>query len=354
MRRLLFLFFAPILLAAQEAPGERGAWTVDGVPRYSPEQIEGQLDSAETKFRRAKEMFNPWYTGPLLTPSASMMPPGYGNLQPYIFMVGNYARYDQNRKSVSLPNNLYQFKSSNIIQFGVTNTMDIIATFTGAGQWEAGHSGGGFGDLPITIGFPIVRQTLYVPQIKLSIQENFPTGRYQNLSSNGLGLSGIGQGAYQTTFSLAMSKLLFWSYKHPVNVRLFFGYTLSTTVHVKNYNVYGGGHGTLGKVRPGNAFAADFGIEYSINQPWVACFDIVYTCQNQTKFHGEPGLTADGTPASVGGPYNDNLSLAPGIEYNWSENLGVLGGAWFSVYGRNSSAFVQGVFSVCWTFPVVK
>ena len=47
-------------------------------------------------------------------------------------------------------------------------------------------------------------------------------------------------------------------------------------------------------------------------------------------------------------------SADPVIEYNWSENLGVLGGAWFSVYGRNSLAFVQGVFSVCWTFPVVK
>ena len=41
----------------------------------SPEQIEQELQSAEAQFQRAKKMFNPWYTGPLQTPGASMMPP---------------------------------------------------------------------------------------------------------------------------------------------------------------------------------------------------------------------------------------------------------------------------------------
>lgn len=388
MKSLFLLLFLPLTLCCQEVTDqEPGQWTIEGghqekkqqiqekkaklqkahqerklkpvlegeevaEEHKTPEQIEMELQDAEAQFLRAKEMFNPWYTGPLITPSASMMPPGYGNFQPYIFMVGNYAHYDVERKSVSLPDNLYQFISSNILQFGVTKTMDIIVVLTAEGQWEAGKSGGGFGDVPITLGWPIVLQTLYVPQIKFSVQETFPTGRYQHLNSNGLALSGIGGGSYQTQFSLTFGKTILWTYCHPMNLRLFFGYNIPSKVHVEGFNVYGGGFGTRGTVRPGNTFKADLGIEWSVNQPWVLCFDIVYSASNRTTFSGRPGTLRDGTPAAVGGGYSDNLSLAPGFEYNWNENLGIVAGTWFSVYGRNSLAFVQGIFSVCWTFKV--
>jgi hypothetical protein len=339
----------PLMLYTQRGLAQ---WSVQGEPHLTPQQIEKQLSDAEVQLREAKEMFNPWYTGPLLTPSASMMPPGYGNIQPYVFVSGTYAGYDANRHAVGLTNNLYQLKSSNILQFGITNTMDIVATFTVSGAWKNNYSGGGFGDIPITIGFPITPQTVHVPQMKITIQQVFPTGSYQNLNHNGLNLSATGQGAYQTQFGYAISKLFLWSRKHPFNTRFYIGYTLATPVHVKGFNAYGGGFGTHGVVRPGNTLSTDLGLELSLTQAWVLACDIAYTASNRTKFSGNPGTTAAGTPASVGGGSNDNLSIAPAIEYNWSGNLGILGGAWFSVYGRNSSAFVQGILSVAWTFPV--
>lgn len=355
------IFLCLFLLMAFYAQADLAQWTREGnrpkkttQEHMTPAQIEQELQSAEAQFNRAREMFNPWYTGPLITPSASMMPPGWGNFQPYIYMIGNYAKYNIERKPIALADNLYQFLSQNIVQIGITKSMDVIIIPSAEGQWQAGQSGGGFLDLPIALGWPIVLQSLYVPQIKFSIQETFPTGRYQNLSSNGLALSGVGAGSYQTQFSLAFSKVILWSYKHPMNLRLVFAYTVATAVHVKGFNFQGGGYGTRGTVHLGNKFATDLGIEWSINQPWVLCLDVVYTAQNETKFNGYPGTLKDGAPATVGSPYQDNLSLAPGIEYNWNENLGVLGGAWFSVYGRNSLAFVQGIFSVCWTFPIVK
>ncbi len=79
--------------------------------------------------------------------------------------------------------------------------------------------------------------------------------------------------------------------------------------------------------------------------------DIVYTATERTKFAGNPGFTAAGTPATVGSGYSDNLSLAPAIEYNWSESAGFIGGVWFSVYGRNSLNFAQAVLSVTFSFP---
>lgn len=334
--RVLFLLSLPLLLIAQEL-------------HQTPQQIQEELQIAEAQFIRAQKMFNPWYTGPLLTPSASMMPVANGNLQPYLFVTENYASFNKERKSVGLPNDLVQLKSSNILQTGVTPNFDIILVLNAMGNWQNGHEGGGFGDLSFTGGFLINKQSRYVPQMKLAIGQTFPTGKYKNLNSDTL--DGTGAGAYSTQFSLAFSKILFWATQHPMNVRLFFGYELSTVVDVTGYNAYGGGVGTAGKVRPGNNFSVDLGIEYSLTQRWVLATDIVYTATDQTKFHGDAGTTAAGLPAAVGTGYSDNLSLAPAIEYNWNENLGVLAGMWFSVYGRNSTNFLSGVFSVCWTFP---
>lgn len=323
------------------------AWTQDV---ESPEEIQQELDSAEAKYKKAKAMFNPWYTGPLVTPSASMMPPGSMNIQPYLFVTGSWASYNSERHAVSRLNNAYSLQVTPPMQIGITDTMDFVFGPSAVANWEAGESGGGFNDLGCTIGFPIYRQTLYVPGMKFTIAESFPTGKYSHLSTNGLGLNSTGSGAYATTFGFAISKVIWWTYPYPMNTRAFLGYTISTDVHVEEFNSYGGGFGTHGTVRPGNKLTADYGLEVSLTQRWVFAIDVVYTATNRTKFHGNPGLNRDGTTASVGSPYSDNLSLAPAIEYNWNENFGMLWGVQFSVYGRNSAVFATGQLSVCYTW----
>lgn len=332
MRTIFWLLFLPFVLLAQDYPDK------------TPEEIQEELDSAEAQFARAKKMFNPWYAGPLVTPSASMMPPGSANIQPYLFIQGNYASFNEDRKSISLPHNLYTVTVMAPMQVGVTDSTDVVVNPSAKANWQNHHSGGGFGDLGLTYGFKIFAETLYIPKFKFTVAETFPTGRYKNLSPTTL--NGTGAGAYSTTFGFATGKVIWWTYPYPMNTRLFFGYTISTMVNVSGYNSYGGGIGTKGRVRPGNQITADFGYEVSFNQRWVFAFDVVYQAQNRTKFHGTPGTTAEGAVASVGGGYNDNLSLAPALEYNFNESFSILWGVQFSVYGRNSANFVNGQFSV--------
>ncbi len=316
----------------------------------TPQQIQAELDAAETQLKRAEEMFDPWYTGPLLTPSASMMPPGYANTQFYAFVTQNYASFNEDRKSISFENDSFNFNPSDILQFGVTDSVDTTLSLQTQTNWLQGRSAGGFGDLQWSVGFKIQSQTLYIPKMKFSIQETFPTGAYEHLRSDGL--DSTGGGAYTTSFSFAMTKIMFWSTPHPVNARLAIAYKLSTPVTVHNFNSYGGGYGTHGVVKKGNTFNADFGIEMSFNQHWVLATDVVYTMSGRTKFHGKPGVTESGTPASVGGGFSDSLSLAPAIEYNWSANLGILAGVQFSVYGRNSTNFISSIISITYGFPM--
>jgi len=319
-------------------------------PPPSPEQIQEELNRAEVQYEKAKSMFNPWYTGPLVTPSATTVPPGVGFLQPYLFGVGTYGTFDANRHSVGLAHNTYSVKLTPILQFGLTETMDFELIPTGVVNWSHGSTGGGFSDLIAIAGWRIQSETLYVPVMKFTIGETFPTGKYKHLSTNGLGLNATGEGSYQTQFGFAIQKVIWWLYPHPLSPRFFIGYSIPTTVHVTGFNAYGGGFGTDGKVRPGNTLTTDLGLELSLTQSWVLALDIAYVAQDATKFTGTLGTNANGTPAAVGGGYNDNLSLAPAIEYNWNGNLGIVTGMQFSVYGRNSANFINGQFSVIYVW----
>lgn len=341
MRKFLCSFLLPVILCAQKAD----------MPEETPQQVAQELQSDEDLYQQAKQIFSPWYTGPLITPGAGMMPVGTGNTQPYVFVVDNYAAYNKERKSVDLPSHLVQLKATANIQTGITNNFDLSLSFVGEGNWQFDHSGGGFGDMSVTGGFLIYRESSYVPAAKLTITETFPTGNYKNLNTNGFNLSGVGAGAYSTQVGLGFSKVIFWATQHPINLRCFFGYQLSTVVHVSGFNSYGGGSGCSGRVRPGNVLSTDFGAEYSFNERWVAAIDVVYTATDSNKFHGNPGTLANGSTAAVGSPYQDNLSLAPALEYNWNPNVAMIAGVQFSVYGRSSSNFVSGIISLTYTFP---
>jgi len=324
----------------------------EAVPHETPEQIQHELDDAETQYKHALEMFNPWYAGPLLTGSASMMPPGMANIQPYLFVTDNFAVYDKARNVVNVPD-LWNINPQFIIQTGITSWCDIAATVQTTTNSRHSSQSTFFGDSTISLGFQLLKQGLWVPGVKLGINETFPTGRYQNLKASRNGTDSTGGGSYVTGIALKFGKLVFWSYKHPMNLRLTMTYNVPTTVHVHGLNSYGGGIGTNGKVRPGNNFNASLGIEYSFTQRWVLANDLVYQVGARTKFNGKLGTNPDGTPAAVGGNSNDQLSIAPAIEYNPTPNLGILGGAWVTVYGRNASDFVSGIISVTYTFNIV-
>ena len=50
-----------------------------------------------------------------------------------------------------------------------------------------------------------------------------------------------------------------------------------------------------------NSLVTDLRVEVSFTQRWVFVLDVVYSAGNRTKFNGNPGLTADGLPATIAG-----------------------------------------------------
>lgn len=353
MNRLFFLFFLPLVLLAQQADLHFIGQKVNEHQRVPPEQIEKELAEAEAQYEHALKLFNPWYTGPLITPSATMVPPGKAMWQPYLYLTDTYGAFNEDREWVDTPNAFSAQAYPVIVQVGVTPSVDTTVIMSTVANWKKDQFSGGFNDTTLQIGFLIQRETIHVPKAKFVIGQSFPTGKYQHLDPKNIGLDATGAGAWKTSFNLTFGKVILWNTLHPVNTRISMGYTIPTNVKVHNFNAYGGGYGTNGTVRPGNTFNVDMGLELSINQPWVVALDLVYNCTNRTKFSGNPGTTTpDGPiPASNTSGYSDQFSLAPAVEYNFNDSMGLVAGAWFTVYGRNASNFVSGIFSWYWFFP---
>ena len=317
-------------------------------PIPSLEVVQEELTQAEKDFEIAKKMFNPWYGGPLITGSGATLPQGLVNFQPYIYYTVNYAAFDGNRKSRSIKN-LTEVNPKLALAVGITDRIDIGILVDWIHQKQSSKSSNHFADTTLALDIGIIKETPFIPGLKLTIAETFPTGHYQKFNPNKAAVESTGSGAYETSFALTSSKVVWWSLLHPMVFRFSVNYTIPTKVSVTGFNSYGGGFGTKGKVTPGNEFFLSFGYEFSVYQKFVLTIDVAYEYDNRSTFKGING-TILGFPAPVGTRSKDVLSLAPAIEYNFSENLSLIGGAWFSVRGRNTSDFASGIITLTYTF----
>ena len=331
---LLSLCFCSLISAQQPNEGIK-----------TPAQIQAEIDQAQRDFEIAKKMFIPWYTGPLITASSNNAPPGKYVLQPYLFNNWQYATFNADRKSESIPD-IYTLQPLLLGQTGITDWLDITVTATGFFKWQKSQHGSGWGDTAVSFGLQLYKETLYVPSFRLTVGESFPTGRYQKLNRNKNGLDATGSGAYTTVIGLIAGKVFWWLPLHPVSVRLASNYNFPNhKVSVRNFNAYGGGFGTDGRVTVGHTMNFDLGIEVSITQKWVFATDFAYTYTWPSLFSGRPGIDAMGMAASVGTPTSNQFSLSPAIEYNRTSTDGFIGGVWFSATGKSSPNFAALVLS---------
>ncbi len=283
----------------------------------------------------------PWFTGPLLCPSSHTVTKGHFNAEPYFYGIKNYGVYDAHWHPRAA-SHIEIFNPVFFVQMGVTKKIGAKALpqvfYTKHGEEHAWR----FGDLPLGFDYQILmdKPGKWWPAIKFSFLEVFPTGKYQKLDPHKKGTDSSGTGSFISVPGIVFGKLFHFGGIHFLATRFGLSYAIPAPVHVKGLNVYGGGHGTHGKVFPGNLFTAVLGLEFSMTQNWVLACDIQNTYRNKTRFYGH----AKGSP--VGGPSGNQWSLAPAIEYNWNANWGVIGGVWWVVAGRNTAQFASGVIAI--------
>jgi hypothetical protein len=292
----------------------------------------------------------PWFTGPLLSPTPVNMKPGHPAIEPSITTLYNYGQYSSNWSVKSEPKT-WSINPFVDFQFGFTDRigMEIIASMIS--NFKEGQSATRLQDTTVLLGFQIAsdRKDSWTPNIRIDLQEVFPTGSYQKLNPNKLGVDATGEGAFQTGLLLITQKM-FYPGNNFLALKFSIGYLFPTSVYIEGFNSYGGGFGAKGKVRPGQTLTSFFTGEYSMTQNWGLGFDFMFTHKKKSTFSGNPGKTSLGTKASVGLPSSTQISLAPFVEYNFAPNMGIFGGPWFTIAGRNSSAFFAAYFAFLYTF----
>jgi hypothetical protein len=308
--------------------------------------------------------YTPWFTGPLLTPSANIVTVGHFDIEPYIYYGSTNAQYDGEWHATHTPT-FSQFRFQVLIQTGLTKWMDIAVVPQFIHSWSQGASTTRFTDFPLQFDFQLLKDQPgwnWHPSLRFTIKESFPVGKYQHLSPNKHKTDIGGSGSFATSMGFVVGKLFnFFSGVHYLNTRFSVSYTYPAPVHVRGFNTYGGGYGTAGKVYPGNVLGFLLGLEYSMTHRWVLALDAACTTATKTRFKGALGSTTPGglpaevggqpidplgigsnVDAVVGGPSSVRFSLAPALEYNWNANLGLIVGAIVSVGGRNSVRFASG------------
>ncbi|QMT59437.1 hypothetical protein [Legionella sp. PC997] len=280
-------------------------------------------------------MASPWFTGPLLAPAGKTIPRGHLNFEPYAF----YSGY---------PKGFRNFEVVPILSVGVFSFVDLQTSIPYDYSWDNGQHGDGVGDYSLALGFQALRQQegSWLPDLRIVVQEVFPTGRYDHLDPKRLGTDQTGLGSYQTYLGFNFQRLFQLKNDHYLRTRLSLVGAKFSDVEVQGVNVFGGSPTTEGRVKLDNSYSADLAFEYTLTQNWVPVFEVLFVHNPSSNFDGNPGFTPGGTVAGIGGKANEQVSLAPAIEYNFTSNLGLIGGVWFSVTGPHAAKFVTGALAL--------
>jgi hypothetical protein len=272
-----------------------------------------------------------WWTGPLLAPSAGTLPRGHLLVEPYLYDVIGYGSYDRHGNLTPAPHS-NEFGSLTYVIAGVTDrfAVGVIPTFGYTTSAGVPNGSAGIGDWALLAQYRIAqyRTGSWIPTTSIALQENFPTGRYDNLGAQ-TG-DGLGAGAYSTKASLYTQTYFWLGNGRIVRARLNFSDTFSGHVPVDGVSVYGTGANFHGTAAPGNEFSVDAAAEYSATRNWVLAGDAVYGYGANTRLTSPRGVLDLGDVHT--------LALAPALEYNWSANAGVIAGFRIFPTGRNAGA----------------
>lgn len=294
-------------------------------------------------FAGAPRAEEPWFAGTLEAPAATVNAAGQLTLEPSLSLSNGRGSYGQNGQRIANSHPSYTINPLILIKYGVAPGVQSTLNVQGAWNRESGESSSSFGDTGLGLGFALLDEDpeTLAPAVRLDLQATLPTGDYQRLDPDLDGSDATGSGSYVAGLRLNSAKT-FTVGEHAFRPHACVAYDFYFShVGVHGTNAYGGGRGTSGTVTPGRSLTAYLSGEYALSQRWALALDLVYTHNGRNKFRGDSGVQPNGAPASVGNGTAHLYTIAPALEYSWSETRGVVAGATFDVAGRNASQAIS-------------
>ncbi len=282
---------------------------------------------------------DPWFTGPILAPAGHTVAKGHTNFEIYGLHVSTDGRYNESGTIIHTP--LFRsFVTNPILTHGFTDWLDVQLTVPYTFNSTRGVSYNRLTDITTALGIQLIEQkgSPKRADVRILLQETFPTGKFENLNPAFLGTDATGLGSYQTLVGLDLQYLVEVFETHYLRTRLILSHLHAAPVTVHGLNSYGGTVNTRGRIERGSENDADLAFEFTLTQNWVAVMEGTISKGQATVFNGILDIGNIGAPTNIGGDYSAK-TLAPALEYNFNANVGLIGGVWFPVSGKNTSHF---------------
>jgi hypothetical protein len=278
---------------------------------------------------------NQWFTGTLEAPSPALPAPGILEVEPYAIFTRNDGAYDTKGDFHSAPD-VDVFSSVTLFKYGLTDRISVQALLPISHLSSSVGHYSGIGDLPVEIEYRFNDQNNKTgfPSVTASLGLTLPTGDYDGLRTP---VSGFGAGAYSLKEGLLFQSLFDTWGHHPMRFRVYgAAYEPLGVTSLNNVSIYGTGQGFHGRVGPGFSAVLGIGGGYAFDQNWVLALDLVYNYAHGFQLNGTDAT--NGVVLSHSGR-STTTALAPAIEYNLSDNVGVIAGIEFTAGGHNSTAY---------------
>jgi hypothetical protein len=286
--------------------------------------------------------YDAWMTGPLLCPAYACLPKGSYNIEPYLYTNIVYGSYNRNWHERSQAQFL-QVYNSTLIQVGITNNFNVSISPQFNYQSLNNHSSANIADLPLQLYFTILNENSKLPGLILGIKATAPIGKFKNLNPDTALVDAMGGGSWKPAVDITFGKKIHLYGVHFLTLRSNFTTQFRTKIPVSGFHAYGGGYHTRGTVTLGTQYTLIASFEYSFSRHGVLAFDALWQHNNKITYQGRAGFIdpAQTLRATNSAPSSEQLSIAPAVEYNFNDNVGLIAGVWFSIAGRNQQAFVS-------------
>ncbi len=290
---------------------------------------------------------DPWFTGPLLAPAGKTMPLGAANLETYGFFTTNDGIYNSKGAKIRTP--LFATKQLNpLFTYGLADGVDAQLSVPYSFNQSQGVKRQHIADTSVLLGFQALKQRpdAYLPNLRITAQQIFPTGRFDSFNPTDHGTGTTGSGGYQSVITFNFQYLQQLTELHYLRGRLSLAYLHAFPYVLQSEFLNHPAPQVNGTVQPGDLVSGDIAVEYTLSQNWVAVMEAYSFFHQASSFSGYAAIDENGQLTLVGHQDLFAVTLAPAIEYNITQQYGIIAGYWLSVKGRNVPAFGSFVIAI--------
>jgi hypothetical protein len=279
-----------------------------------------------------------WWTGSLLSASANTMPVGHWLVEPYVVFDRTAAAFDGNGDRHAT-RRLTRTSTAAYVMYGLAEGVSIgmqPRIRLGASLADGESAGAALGDLTLMLQVRLTHPPAghWLPTTSLVLSETVPTGRYDGLGPDAD--TGTGGGTHRTELGFYAQSVGDVADGLPLRLRLNLTVGASDHTAIRDRSVYGTEDGFRGRARPGTWLLADFAMELSVTPHWVLALDLVRDTEARTVATGTPAPGA--SPIRIVSGPSQGWSVAPAVEYNFNERIGVIAGVRKTVAGHDTGA----------------